>query len=345
MLLAGSAHAAAITYTDLYALGEPAGFGSIGIGGGFQAAAGGQIVGFAHGPNDHALLWTPSATGGIDLTPSGFTSSQAYATTGTQQVGQADSHAMLWSGSASSYVDLNPGGFLSSAIGISGSQQVGYGDDPAVGHNHAMLWNGSATSFVDLNPTGFTSSEAFGTTGSQQVGYGYGSATGGNNHALLWSGSASGYVDLNPGGFGASLAYGADGTQQVGEADGHAMLWTGSAASYVDLNPTSGFTSSYAYGTDGTHQIGWGYVPGGYAHALLWSGSAGSAIDLNSVLPAPLIGSYAYSIDGNTIYGIAFDDSLNFQAIEWTIVPEPGSLGLLGLALLACAPRRRKQAG
>ena len=42
-----------------------------------QIAAGGQVVGFGYGSltggNHHALLWTPSATSGIDLNPSGFT--------------------------------------------------------------------------------------------------------------------------------------------------------------------------------------------------------------------------------------------------------------------------------
>src|SRR5258706_5376244 len=110
VLVAGSARAA-ITYTDLYTLGTPAGFDSAGPSG-FIRAAGGQVVGVGSGPatgniNYHALLWTPSATSGIDLNPTGFTSSQTNSTSGTQQVGLGSGprtgnnlHALLWSGSA-----------------------------------------------------------------------------------------------------------------------------------------------------------------------------------------------------------------------------------------------------
>ncbi len=204
---------------------------------------------------------------------------------------------------------------------------------------------GSAASHVDLNPHGFGWSEAYGTSGTQQVGIGSGSATGNNEHALLWNGSAASYVDLNPIGFTGSQANDTSGLQQVGAGSGaatggagHALLWTGSAESFVDLNPSGiGFGGSWAYGTNGTQQVGYGLgtVTGGYPHyhALLWSGSADSAVDLHSVLPASFTASYAYSIDGSTVYGWGQDSGGNIHAIEW-IVPEPGSLTLLGVAVV-----------
>ena len=52
-------------------------------------------------------------------------------------------------------VDLNPSRFAESyANGISGTQQVGSGWNPATGdYLHALLWSGSTASFVDLNPS------------------------------------------------------------------------------------------------------------------------------------------------------------------------------------------------
>ena len=170
--------------------------------------------------------------------------SSAYGTTGTQQVGEAFSYgtgdnAMLWNGTATNYVDLQPSGFTNSyAHGISGTQQVGYGEGPATGTGfpyHALLWYGTAESYIDLDPAGFTYSYAFGTNGTQQVGYGYGpDTTDWNSNALVWNGTASSYVNLEqflPNTFTSSEAYyiGTNG-DIVGFATdtsglSHAILW------------------------------------------------------------------------------------------------------------------------
>jgi hypothetical protein len=122
---------------------------------------------------------------------------------GWGQSGRSNNHALLWSGSASSYVDLNPSGFTESeAFGISGNQQVGFavpGTNNYYGYDHAVLWSGSASSYVDLNPSGFTQSEALGLSGNQQVGFaepGTNNPIGNITHAVLWSGSANSCVDL-----------------------------------------------------------------------------------------------------------------------------------------------------
>jgi hypothetical protein len=178
---------------------------------------------------------------------------------------------------------LNPSGFTNSeALGVSGSQQAGYGN------GHGLLWSGTAASYVDLNPSGFQNSTASDIFGGQQVGYGAGTATGSQPHALLWSGTAASYLDLNPSGFNRSWADGTSGTQQVGRGQGtgtgdrdHALLWSGTAASVVDLHP-SGYTSSTAKAVSAGQQVGGGTPTGGPGyHALLWSGTAASVVDLH----------------------------------------------------------------
>jgi hypothetical protein len=184
-----------------------------------------------------AFLWTSRSV--VDLHPSGFRSSLAYATDGAQQVGIGDliagnRHALLWSGSANSVVDLHPGSeeCFSEAHGVSDGQQVGYVRCGAAGR--AALWTGSAESVIDLHPRGFDTSQASAVAAGRQVGYGstsrqfegYGSTL---VHALLWSGTADSVVDLHtflPAGFRNSLAHGIDASGNIiGQADGHAILW------------------------------------------------------------------------------------------------------------------------
>jgi hypothetical protein len=74
-------------------------------------------------------------------------------------------------------IDLTPSGFRSSEIvGASGTQQVGWGYLTGLGV-HALLWSGSAASAIDLNPSGYDYSYAKGISDGAQVGYGRGSAT------------------------------------------------------------------------------------------------------------------------------------------------------------------------
>jgi hypothetical protein len=169
---------------------------------GFAASAawgtnGSEQVGYGNvntsgGITDHALLWHGTAASAVDL---GL--GRAYGTDGSQQVGY-DGHARLWSGSAASEIDLNPSGFSdSSAVGIGGTQEVGYGNIAPSGSsiNHALLLYGTAASAVDLNPAGFAQSFANETNGTQQVGEA--TAIGSDEYsAMLWSGTAASAVDL-----------------------------------------------------------------------------------------------------------------------------------------------------
>jgi hypothetical protein len=127
----------------------------------------------------HALLWNGSALAQVDLNPDFATSSFAYGISGTQQVGKIELfddggiRAGLWTGTAASWVDLGSG----EAYATSGTQQVGFAN--FVSGSHAALWSGTAASVVDLNPAGAASSIAYGISGTWQVGVAYiGSAPG-----------------------------------------------------------------------------------------------------------------------------------------------------------------------
>ncbi len=251
-----------------------------------------------------------------DLTPSGYYGGRVYGAEGTQQAGYARDeeddglrHAMLWNGSAESYVDLHPGELNESqALGICGTQQVGFGHNIGAPGYKAYLWNGSVESWVDLQPSSFLSSCATGTNGTQQAGFaGTFMTDGGINildpvtEALLWNGSAEDYISLHPDGYDYSLAMGISGSQQVGygeyDGDDHALLWSSSAASCVDLHP-SGYSWSKAYGTNGSQQVGQGDD-----HAMLWNGTAGNYVDLH---PSASWYSCAHDTDGTQQVGWIF---------------------------------------
>jgi hypothetical protein len=344
------AHADTLGYTDLYTLQSPAGFATV-PSLGHETAAGGQVAGYGDSTNGrHAILWTPTATSGIDLHPStGYSLTELQATNGIQQVGDGiandgNIHAMLWSGSAASFVDLHPasGYTTSGAYGVGGTQQAGFGKTTS-NREHAMVWTGGADSFIDLHPaSGFTQSIAYGTSGTQQVGSG--TTTGGAQHALLWSDSASSVIDLHPSAFTATQAFAASGAQQVGAGRGpttglglHALLWNGSADSYVDLHPGGRFTSSVALGTDGEHQVG--YVGSGVA--WVWSGSAESGINLHALLPIGYSFSIATSVSGNTVYGYGMGPTGAYHALAWTL-PEPTGMSLIGIATFGLLSRRER---
>ncbi|MGA2230742.1 MAG: PEP-CTERM sorting domain-containing protein [Tepidisphaeraceae bacterium] len=336
-----------------------------------QAVVAGQAVSnginAATANSQNALVWTTPGGLVTDLNPAGFTTSYALATDGAQQVGfgtaNATDDALLWSGTAASAVILNPSGISDMiAVGIGGGQEVGYGDVPSADlTQHAFLWSGTAASAVDLTPTlEGGRADALATDGVQQVGY-Y-KDSGSSLEAMLWSGTAASAVNLNPTnlpGILLSAAIAVGGAQQVGfciEPGGdnytHAVLWSGTGASAVDLNPTglTGLVQSIADGTNGFQQVGYGTTLTNLNEALLWSGSAGSAIDLQSLLPS--VGTWtqsmACSIDpmGN-VYGIAtgtLDGVTGNFAVEWSPVPEPGTVTLLAAFAAGLLMRRRRTA-
>jgi len=196
----------------------------------------------------------------------------------------------------------------SAALGVAGSQQVGYANigfgDPYV-TNHAALWSSTPGSFVDLGPVGSRYAAAFATSGSQQVG-----SAGSPPHAALWSGTAGSFKDLNPG--SESVLYATSGSQQAGYAGiggaGHAGIWSGTAASFVDLHPAVA-SDSFIYATTGSKQAGRATIAGNI-HAALWSGTKTSFVDLN---PAGASRSWAYAAIGSQQAGF-----VDFHAALWS---------------------------
>jgi hypothetical protein len=258
--------------------------------------SGTQQAGFTHnlGTADyHAYIWSGSAASGADLhPPSGFSASCATGTNGTKQAGcggnfmidtegniaitGGGTHALLWNGSATDYVDLNPSGFYNSvATGISGTQQVGWGQPTSGSHERALLWN-STPSYINLHPSGYYDSFAKGIGGTQQVGMGHPTSTSWS-HALLWTGSAESYIDLRPSGVYESCANGTNGTQQVGwgtvlvlDILKRAIVWNGSATNFFYL-PSGGFYEYWANGIDDYGNIVGGATDGmNHTYAILW---------------------------------------------------------------------------
>ncbi len=323
---------------------------------------------FPDGQTEHALLWTGSAAGVVDLHPTNpaYFSSMAYGANGSQQVGNGSlassdmgqlgytTHALMWFGTAQSCIDLNPSGFTwSDAVATNGSQQCGGGLQPneyGASGSHAILWNGSAQNYVDLNPAGFRESGADGMDATRQVGSGFAEGMSGY-HALMWIGTAQSYVDLAPDWLTDSEAWAVCGNDQVGNGydintmgdNPHALLWHGSAQSAIDLNP-KGFDSSYAIATNGIIQVGGGKILSVFppvSHALVWAGSADSCIDLSQFLPAGYQDSDAYSVDQyGDIFGTA-DDGTNVHAVMWVPTPEPSTLLLMIGGLAGAFSHRR----
>lgn len=306
-------HPSAATYSNLYSVNAN------------QQCGQARINSFSH-----ASIWSESADSWIDLHP--FTaspsSSEAFATNGTQQVGRAvlgdspsGNHASLWSGTAASWVDLNPPGARNSiATSLWRDTQVGQSVFPALGVV-ATLWRGSAASFVLLNPANSTASEALGVAFDQQVGR---AVINGTGHASLWFGTAASWISLNPPGATDGYAQSTDGSQQAGWIQfgsvARASLWSGSANSWIDLHPAAA-ASSYALSTNGGLQVGITLI-NTMSRASLWNSSAHSWVDLHTLLPSNYTTSTAYAIwsDSTSTYigGYAFNSQTSrTEAIIW----------------------------
>lgn len=212
---------------------------------------------------------------------------------------------------------------------------------------HASLWSGTAGSWVDLNPAGATGSVAYGVEGGRQVGS---ANVGGITRASLWSGTSGSWVDLNPAGATGSTSNDVDGGNQAGSANvggfDRASLWSGTADSWVDLNP-AGASRSYAYGVYGDIQAGEAYLNGAQ-HASFWSGTAASWADLHAFLPATYTSSVARGVwrdPSGAIYVVGYGHNTSpnrDEALMWVSpVPEPASMFVLGLGLVAVLRRRR----
>ncbi|HEY4234923.1 MAG TPA: hypothetical protein VGM76_15935 [Lacipirellulaceae bacterium] len=357
-LTAGTADAVVYKATLLHPAGNYSDSAANGLSGGTQVGSATPA-----GAAQHAFLWSGTAATGADLNPTGFSYSELFGASGSNQVGYANSasfagdHAFLWHGSKVGVVDLNPAGFVGSyAYAVSGNDQGGeaYYTSGLADLFHAVLWHGTAASAVDLNPAGYQQSSCEGVSGGFQ--FGSAALPSSNFHATLWNGTAVSALDLNPTGFSTSSgkAIASNGSVQVGDGIGaatggrdHALLWSGTAASATDLNP-AGFTTSRALGVSGIYQVGSGVngTLGNFPRALVWSGTAASAVDLHTYLTGLGI-TFKYSeangVDSNgTIVGYGSDGSHNY-AVMWTPVPEPSTWVMIcvGAVIVIRSPRRK----
>jgi hypothetical protein len=233
--------------------------------------------------------------------------SQAFAVSGTQQVGVANGYAAIWSGTAGSRQTIQGPGFSASQFNaVSAGEQVGW---VRAGLNlRAGRWSGTTASFVDLHPTGAIESVALATNGSQQAGWAF--VIGSGTRAALWNGTAASWIDLSPANAGNECkVLGMSDSQQVGYVNLAtsgallASLWTGSAASWTNLNP-SGAWSSMARAASGDQQVGYASTfDFGYS-ACVWSGSAGSWVDIGHLAAGADL-SDCFATDGSTQVGLA----------------------------------------
>jgi hypothetical protein len=207
-------------------------------------------------------------------------------------------HAFLWAGSAASAMDLHPGASYdtSDAYATDGTSQVGNATVGVV--YHAYLWHGSPNGGTDLQPTNHAgyeqNSEAMGVFGNRQVGYASGSVTGGRAHAFTWTGSGNSSVDLHPSKLGTlslSYAFGTNGSVEVGSAASdltalpHAYVWAGTAASAIDLEPflPPDLVKSWAYTVDAMGNIfGMAADSSGNLHSVEWVSQAPEPVSLMS---------------------------------------------------------------
>jgi hypothetical protein len=246
----------------------------------------------------------------VDLTPPGYSSSDALGIVGNQVYGGAwlgVEHAGYWPGGASSFVNLTPTTYTQAQVsGSDGTNEVGFGG--VNGNAHALLWSGTAGSVVDLTPANYTNAMASGVSNGVQVGGAYNNNPATDEHAMLWTGTAASAVDLHPQGYAFSNAANILGNQEIGGAwtnagNEHAALWHGTAASFVDLNPT-GFITSTAYAQSQSQIVGWGFPQSAPQdeRALLWTDPAASPIDLT---PQGFVASLATATNGSEQVGDA----------------------------------------
>lgn len=314
-----------------------------------RGVSGGRVFGHAYfGDHYDAGIWSNDASSWVALTPNSAFGAFAYGMYGNSQVGQvyggsiSIAHASLWHGTSESWVDLHPDGSDESyAWGISENQQVGAAIY-AQPYYKAVLWRGTKESLVNLHPAGAFESFAFAGWDNYQAGY-FRVGTGWENeHACLWTGTAESIVDLNPTGSTVSSIYGAYEDQQVGRSSLGAGLWHGTAESYVNLSP-----AGFARAVYKDNQVGNVSVVG-IAHASYWNGTPESWVDLHSFLPDEFSRSDAQSVwsDSTHIYvvGSGFNTVTNRdEAIMWVRpVPEPTTIAVLGIGLLAAIKKRRR---
>jgi probable HAF family extracellular repeat protein len=365
LALVASGRAADYTITDL---GRPAGM-PVGFAGNINNN--GQVVGWSGWYNTpNARAWKYDGGPLIDLGTGTYGAGTPGATSYAYDINNAGTavgsfyftyelnspyHALVWS-TTGAMTDIHPGATGSSAAMAvnAGGQIVGY-VAPESGSQYAFRYDGNT--LVDLNSfvpagSGWQLSAAYNiNTAGQIVGEG---TLNGLGHAFLLSADGSTLTDL--GTIDGSWAAGwdiNDGNVVVGSAYDasyveYAFRWDSAGGRQI-LGHLDGDDSAMALGINSSGVIvGYSYLSSEYSEPTAMIYKDGEMIDLNTLID-PASGwtlTWACGInDRGQIVGTGYNASHEENTFLLTLVPEPGTLVLLGcagLSLLAYAWRRRR---
>jgi fibronectin-binding autotransporter adhesin len=298
------------------------------------------------GPVGGSFALTKAGAGTLVLAGAGSTYTTTTITSGTLQVGNAAGAGSLGSGAVTNSGTLAFGAAAASTIAntISGTGNVvqsGSGVTTVTGSNVYTGTTAVNAGSLLVNGTHGSGSTLAGnyTVASSAILGGFGTVNFGASAGLTVSAGGT----LTPGGGGAS----ATNLTVNGPASGTATIVTLTSGSNFDVYLAgASHTNSELILTNGAINLGGatlvltqdGHVTGGQTYTLI----------SNSASPSSIINQFAGGTSG-TSDGIPYTLSYNTGASPETVtltvnsVPEPGSLGLLGIGALGLLARRRRR--
>ncbi len=304
-------------------------------------------AGFTNGaPPTEAAVATPN--GVVETLGALIDGGWAFATginesgvvTGYGAVAAGGHHAFV--GSTSGLIDIGTLGTNSSALAINDSGHVTGESTTAAGERHAFYWNGA--SMLDLGTLGGDLSIGRGISNTGLV-TGVAGTIGGDYHAALWSegsvrdlGTLGGARSVGNAVSDNGLVTGFSYLPGRGSS-AFAFLWKGDSMIPIPAIVHNGETNGNAVNSSGW-VTGWARTASGGSHAFVWDGT--TTVDLGA-----LSSGYDYSegwwiSEDGRILGHSTGSDGQMHIVSWTVVPEPASLSLSGVAFAALAAMRRR---